>query len=53
MTSNAGASTIKKQKSIGFAQSKDEVRNEYEKMKESVMVFHYYWVTLMIQNHKH
>ncbi|MPM92098.1 Negative regulator of genetic competence ClpC/MecB [bioreactor metagenome] len=37
MTSNAGASTIKKQKSIGFAQSKDEVRNEYEKMKESVM----------------
>jgi ATP-dependent Clp protease ATP-binding subunit ClpC len=37
MTSNAGASTIKKQKSIGFAQSKDEARNEYEKMKDNVM----------------
>ncbi|MEG0775168.1 ATP-dependent Clp protease ATP-binding subunit [Clostridium sp.] len=37
MTSNAGASTIKKQKSIGFAQGKDEARNEYEKMKDNVM----------------
>lgn len=37
MTSNAGASTIKKQKSIGFAQNKDEARNEYEKMKDNVM----------------
>jgi ATP-dependent Clp protease ATP-binding subunit ClpC len=37
MTSNAGASSIKKQKSIGFAQSKDEARNEYEKMKDNVM----------------
>lgn len=39
MTSNAGASTIKKQNSIGFANigSKDEARNEYEKMKEHVL----------------
>ncbi len=37
MTSNAGASTIKKQKSIGFAQSKDVARDEYDKMKDNVM----------------
>jgi ATP-dependent Clp protease ATP-binding subunit ClpC len=38
MTSNVGASTIKKQKSMGFAfNDKGERQNEYEKMKENVM----------------
>ncbi len=38
MTSNVGASTIKKQKSMGFAlSSESEKQNEYEKMKENVM----------------
>jgi ATP-dependent Clp protease ATP-binding subunit ClpC len=37
LTSNVGASTIKKQKSMGFATSKDEKENEYEKMKENVL----------------
>ncbi len=39
MTSNAGVSTIKKQNSMGFANmgSKDQARNEYEKMKEHVL----------------
>lgn len=38
MTSNVGASTIKKQKSMGFALGgKNEKENEYEKMKENVM----------------
>lgn len=38
MTSNVGASTIKKQKSMGFAFGDESVKqNEYEKMKENVM----------------
>lgn len=38
MTSNVGASTIKKQKTLGFsASSEREAENEYEKMKENVM----------------
>ncbi|WP_066496480.1 ATP-dependent Clp protease ATP-binding subunit [Abyssisolibacter fermentans] len=40
MTSNVGASTIKKQKTLGFAVSENEEeaqKNEYEKMKENVM----------------
>lgn len=37
MTSNAGASTIRKQKTIGFSQGANEVNNEHEKMKENIM----------------
>jgi ATP-dependent Clp protease ATP-binding subunit ClpC len=38
MTSNAGASTIKKQQSLGFSVSgDDEKENQYEKMKENIM----------------
>lgn len=38
MTSNVGASTIKRQKSMGFTLGgKNEKENEYEKMKENVM----------------
>jgi ATP-dependent Clp protease ATP-binding subunit ClpC len=38
MTSNVGATTIKKQKTLGFAAySEKEAENEYEKMKENVM----------------
>ncbi|MTK10975.1 MAG: ATP-dependent Clp protease ATP-binding subunit [Clostridiaceae bacterium] len=38
MTSNVGASTIKKQKSMGFAFGDEGViQNEYEKMKENIM----------------
>jgi ATP-dependent Clp protease ATP-binding subunit ClpC len=38
MTSNAGASTIRKQKTMGFAISGEKEReNEYEKMKDNVM----------------
>lgn len=38
MTSNVGASTIKKQKTLGFAASSaKEAENEYEKMKDNVM----------------
>ena len=37
MTSNVGASTIKKQKSLGFSVSGDATTSEYEKMKENVM----------------
>ncbi|MBV7274482.1 ATP-dependent Clp protease ATP-binding subunit [Clostridium thailandense] len=38
MTSNVGASTIKRQKSMGFASvNENEKQNEYEKMKENVM----------------
>ncbi|WP_432409711.1 ATP-dependent Clp protease ATP-binding subunit [Wukongibacter sp. M2B1] len=38
MTSNVGVNTIKKQKSLGFAGvDEDTKKNEYEKMKESVM----------------
>ena len=38
MTSNVGASTIKKQKSLGFS-FKDDIRSEseYEKMKDNIM----------------
>ncbi|MCY6957331.1 ATP-dependent Clp protease ATP-binding subunit [Clostridium brassicae] len=37
MTSNVGASTINKQKSLGFSVSEDESESEYEKMKENIM----------------
>lgn len=38
MTSNVGASTIKKQRTLGFAgSSTKEAENEYEKMKDNVM----------------
>lgn len=38
MTSNVGATTIRKQKTLGFATySESEAENEYEKMKENVM----------------
>jgi ATP-dependent Clp protease ATP-binding subunit ClpC len=38
MTSNVGANTIRKQKSLGFAPvSEKEKENEYEKMKDNVM----------------
>lgn len=38
MTSNVGASTIKKQKTLGFSvDSSNEEKNEYDKMKENVM----------------
>ncbi len=38
MTSNVGASTIKKQRALGFASnSSNEEKDEYEKMKENVM----------------
>ncbi|NLZ48127.1 MAG: ATP-dependent Clp protease ATP-binding subunit [Clostridiales bacterium] len=38
MTSNVGASTIKKQKTLGFnVDGEKERENEYEKMKENVM----------------
>ncbi|QGU96521.1 AAA domain-containing protein [Clostridium bovifaecis] len=37
MTSNVGASTIKKQKALGFSTSEDEVESQYEKMKDNVM----------------
>ncbi|WP_461613829.1 ATP-dependent Clp protease ATP-binding subunit [Clostridium sp. Marseille-QA1073] len=37
MTSNAGASTIRKQKTIGFSQGANEANNEHEKMKENIM----------------
>ncbi|MBM7869571.1 ATP-dependent Clp protease ATP-binding subunit ClpC [Clostridium pascui] len=37
MTSNVGASTIKKQKSLGFSVASNESEDQYEKMKENVM----------------
>lgn len=37
MTSNAGASTIKRQKSLGFSVIEDERETEYENMKENIM----------------
>ena len=37
MTSNVGASTLKKQKSLGFATKENEESSEYEKMKENIM----------------
>jgi ATP-dependent Clp protease ATP-binding subunit ClpC len=36
MTSNAGASTLKKQRTLGFGSS-DNAEKTYESMKESVM----------------
>jgi len=37
MTSNVGASNLKKQKSLGFATSDATASTEYEKMKENIM----------------
>ena len=39
MTSNVGASTIKKQKTLGFGtpNEEDQEKNEYEKMKENIL----------------
>ena len=37
MTSNVGAHTIRKQKTIGFTSSEDVAASEYEKMKENIM----------------
>lgn len=39
MTSNVGAKTIKKQKTLGFStpNEEDKERNDYEKMKENIM----------------
>lgn len=37
MTSNAGASTIKKQKTMGFSVETPDNDSEYEKMKENIM----------------
>ncbi|WP_304341447.1 ATP-dependent Clp protease ATP-binding subunit [Metaclostridioides mangenotii] len=39
MTSNVGASTIRKEKVMGFSTGKaeDEAKNKYEKMKENIM----------------
>ncbi|MCY6483527.1 ATP-dependent Clp protease ATP-binding subunit [Clostridium aestuarii] len=37
MTSNVGATTIKKQKSLGFSFDKNKSENEYEKMKDNIM----------------
>lgn len=38
MTSNVGAHTIRKQKTLGFTVSEDDLaKNEYEKMKENIM----------------
>jgi ATP-dependent Clp protease ATP-binding subunit ClpC len=37
MTSNTGAHTIKKQKTLGFATTENIARGEYEKMKEGIM----------------
>ncbi|WBW97966.1 ATP-dependent Clp protease ATP-binding subunit [Oceanirhabdus sp. W0125-5] len=37
MTSNVGATTIKKQKTMGFATAANGVNTEYEKMKENMM----------------
>lgn len=37
MTSNVGAGTLKKSRSLGFASSENEVNTKYEKMKENMM----------------
>ncbi len=37
MTSNVGAHTIRKQKTLGFAPVQDTFNSEYEKMKENVL----------------
>ena len=36
MTSNVGATTIKKQKTLGFAAPKDQEKAEYEKIKDNI-----------------
>ncbi|WP_425448454.1 ATP-dependent Clp protease ATP-binding subunit [Dethiothermospora halolimnae] len=36
MTSNVGATTLKKQKTLGFAAPTDEEKAEYEKMKDNI-----------------
>ena len=36
MTSNVGATSIKKQNVLGFATGKQEIKEEYEKMKETI-----------------
>ncbi|KOA90915.1 ATP-dependent Clp protease ATP-binding subunit [Clostridium botulinum] len=38
LTSNVGASTINKQNTLGFSNSEDEAEDEYERMKDNVMV---------------
>lgn len=37
MTSNVGANTIKKQRTLGFTSPQDEEKAEYEKMKDNIM----------------
>jgi len=37
MTSNVGASTIKKQKTVGFSIAQDASSEEYDRMKENIM----------------
>ncbi len=37
MTSNVGAHTIRKQKTLGFAPADDSIDSEYEKMKENIL----------------
>jgi ATP-dependent Clp protease ATP-binding subunit ClpC len=37
MTSNVGASKLKKHKSLGFSINEDGARSEYEKMKENII----------------
>ncbi|AYF53786.1 ATP-dependent Clp protease ATP-binding subunit [Clostridium botulinum C] len=38
LTSNVGASTINKQNTLGFSNSEDKAEDEYERMKDNVMV---------------
>lgn len=38
MTSNVGASTIKKQKTLGFSLEENKEEDEYEKMKDNVLI---------------
>ena len=37
MTSNVGAHTIRKQRTLGFSPAEDRVGSEYEKMKENIL----------------
>ena len=37
MTSNVGAHTIRKQRTLGFSPAEDRVDSEYEKMKENIL----------------
>jgi ATP-dependent Clp protease ATP-binding subunit ClpC len=37
MTSNVGAHTIRKQRTLGFSPAEDKVDSEYEKMKENIL----------------